>query len=142
MIFFVLTNTISGDFILIDDEAVTKRHFGDPNDRHFRNGQVTDYHYNKLPPWLVEKFPIPGSRHYKVNSNPQILYLPKQTKTYLLRKTDWNGPDLSCWIDTGENGNWIRDGESKIYYRIMDAGIYHLDVNKALYLFEELHPTG
>ena len=123
---------------MIDEEPIPIRHFGDPNDNHFRNGEVTDYHYNTLPAWLIEKFPIAGTKHYKVDANPQILYLPRQTKTYLLRKVDWNGPNLSCWIDTEDNGNWIRDGESKIYYRLMNPGLYYLDVNKALYLFEDL----
>ena len=123
---------------MINDELVPTRNYDDPNDRHFRNGQVTDYYYSELPPLLTDKFPMLGSINYKVNSNPQILRLPRRTKTYLLRKVEWTGVDLSCWIDTLEDGNWLRDGESKIYYRIMEPGIYKLNVNKALYLFEEL----
>ena len=123
---------------MINDELVPTRNYDDPNDRHFRNGQVTDYYYSELPPSLTDKFPMLGSINYKVNSNPQILRLPRRTKTYLLRKVEWTGVDLSCWIDTLEDGNWVRDGESKIHYRILEPGIYKLNVNKALYLFEEL----
>ena len=134
----IFLKTFSGDQILIDNEPVPLRKYGDSNDKHIRNGQAQGHYYKILPPWLAEKFPMPGSLHYKVDSNPQILYLPSRTKTYLLRKVEWEGVDLSCWNDMSENGNWVRDGESKIYYRIMEPGIYNLYVNKALYLFEEL----
>ena len=82
-----------------------------------------------------------GTRNFNLRDDPQTLYLPRDTNVYLLRKTNWNGVDLSCWTYTLDEGNyWGNDQEilQQIYSITLAPGIYNLYVTKALYLFEEL----
>ena len=130
-----------GQDILINGLPAPIRLHDDPSDTHIRRGSNTDMYYKNLPEWLVEKFPMKGTRNFNLRDDPQILYLPRDTNVYLLRKTNWNGVDLSCWTHTLDEGNyWGNDQEilKQIYSITLAPGIYNLHVTKALYLFEEL----
>ena len=126
---------------MINGAPIPLRKYNDPADTHIRNGGITNLYYKNLPPWLIEKFPIPGNRNFKINPDPQILYLPRRTKLYLLRNIGWSGVDLSCWTDTFDEGNYWGTEVIKIYHKTLEEGLYNLHVNKAVYLFENVLDT-
>ena len=130
-----------GDDVLINGNPVPLRKYNDPADTHIRNGGTTQFYYKNLPPWLIEKFPMLGSKNFKVSPDPQILYLPRRTKLYLLRNIGWSGVDLSCWTDTLDGGNYWGENDIyvKIYHITLEEGFYNLHVTKAMYLFENLN---
>jgi hypothetical protein len=131
-------SSFTGDKILLNGASIPLRKYNDPADTHIRNGGITNYYYKNLPHWLNEKFPIQGNRNFKVNPDPQILYLPRRTKLYLLRNIEWGGVDLSCWTETLDSGNYWGNKLIKIYHKTLEEGLYNLHVNKAVYLFENV----